>query len=57
VNYSAAAFARFIRWLQLRLDLDSTAIRPRYDRSTNNVTTVWRYRNSITIIVDYYYYY
>ena len=28
------------RWLQLRLDFDSTGIRPRYDHSTTNVTTV-----------------
>ena len=26
-------------WLQLRIDYDSTAIRPRYDRSTSYVTT------------------
>jgi len=31
---------RLKRRLQLRLDYDSTAIRPRYDRSTTYVTTV-----------------
>jgi len=28
------------RWLQLRFDYDSTAIRPRYGHSTTEVTTV-----------------
>ena len=28
------------RWLHLRFDFDSTAIRPRYDYSTTYVTTV-----------------
>ena len=28
------------RWLQLRFDFDSTAIRPRYDHSTTYVTTL-----------------
>ena len=29
-----------MRWLQLRFDFDSTAIRPRYDHTTTYVTTV-----------------
>jgi len=31
---------RLTRWLQLGLDFDATAIRPRYDHSTTYVTIV-----------------
>jgi len=37
----ARAAISVMRWLQLRFDFDSTAIRPRYDHSTTNVTCVW----------------
>jgi len=45
VAYTLALFkvcngVRLTRWLQLGLDFDATAIRPRYDHSTTYVTIV-----------------
>jgi len=39
------------RWLQLRIDFNSTAVQRLCDRSTTHITTEWRYRYSLIITV------